>query len=286
VGDRFERGRTLLSELPRPSHAAFGDLNGDGLDDFVLCMFGNNGGRFSWFENLGDGGYKEHRLLEQPGALRSVLHDFNRDGHLDIAVLVSQHWETFHIFYNDGKGRFRREDIFQKHPLYGHSYFELADFNGDGHPDLLVTNGDNGDYPSPLKNYHGIRIYLNRGDNRFDEAFFYPLNGAYKAVARDFDGDGHLDIAAISFFPDYEAAPRESFVFLKNRGGLDFTAHTIRECIAGRWLTMDAGDLTGNGRPEIILGSFIQGPTPVPDFLMNTWKARGPAMLLLRNESR
>ena len=64
----------------------------------------------------------------------------------------------------------------------------MADFNRDGLPDILVTNGDNGEYPSPLKKYHGIRIYLNKGNWRFEEAFFYPLNGAFKAVARDLTG--------------------------------------------------------------------------------------------------
>ena len=93
-----------------------------------------------------------------------------------------------------------------------------------------MTNGDNADFTtSPTKPYHGIRIYLNRGNLRFEEAWFFHLNGAYKAIARDFDQDGDLDIAAISFFPDYERSPRESFVYLENQGGLNFTASGLDE---------------------------------------------------------
>ena len=52
------------------------------------------------------------------------------------------------------------------------------------------------------------------------------MHGAYKAMARDFDGDGDLDIAAISFYPEFDAATPESFVYLENTGGMKFNAFT------------------------------------------------------------
>lgn len=282
----LELGRIILKDLPRTTDTQFADLNGDGKVDFVISIYGNIVGRFSWYENLGDGQYREHVLIPKSGALRSVVRDLNGDGFPDIAVLVAQENETLFILTNDGRGNFAPTTVFKQHPLYGHTYFEMADFNGDGRPDLLVTNGDNGEYPSPLKRYHGIRIYLNQGENRFEEAFFFPLNGAFKAVARDFDGDGDLDIAAISFFPDYESKPTESFVYLENQGGLRFNPSTFRECISGRWLTMDAGDIDGDGDIDIVLGSHIYGPTEVPEFLMRDWETIGPSVVILRNKLR
>jgi hypothetical protein len=280
----FKPPRVILKDLPRPVHATFADLNGNGKEDFTLAMFGNIVGRFSWFESLGEDQYEEHVLIDKPGAVQAVVHDFNGNGHPDIAVLIAQETEAFYIFTNDGKGNFTPEPVFQRHSLFGHTYFELADFNGNGLMDLLVTNGDNGEYPSPTKNYHGIRIYTNQGDNQFEETFFFPMNGAFKAMARDFDGDGDLDIAAISFFPDYVDSPRESFVYLENQGNLKFKPSTFRECISGRWLVMDVGDLGGNGKLDIVLGSLIQGPSEVPSFLKETWERSSPSALILKQK--
>jgi hypothetical protein len=96
-------------------------------------------------------------------------------------------------------------------------------------PIRSTANGDNGDFGLPLKRYHGIRAYLNDGTNHFKEAFFYPMHGAYKAVARDFDGDGDFDLATIAFYPDFTAAAPESFVYLENKGGLRFEPFTCNE---------------------------------------------------------
>jgi hypothetical protein len=40
-------------------------------------------------------------------------------------------------------------------------------------------------------------------------------------MARDYDGDGDLDIAAISFFADYASPQEEGFVYLKNEGNFN-----------------------------------------------------------------
>src|SRR6185369_5759076 len=102
-----------------------------------------------------------------------------------------------------------------------------------------------------MKPYHGVRIYLNDGHDRFQETFFYPLSGAYKVVARDFDGDGDLDLAAIAFYPDYASKVPVSFVYLENQGGGKFEASTMVEQNAGRWLVMDVGDVDGDGDEDL-----------------------------------
>ncbi|MCS1409326.1 MAG: hypothetical protein M2R45_02506 [Verrucomicrobia subdivision 3 bacterium] len=283
-GRFYSKERQVLGGLRRPTETALADFNGDGRQDFVIASFGNHTGELSWYENAGGGEIVEHKLFSQPGALRPQVGDFNNDGHPDIAVLVAQAWEMFFIFTNDGAGNFTGDVAFQRHPLFGHSSFEVVDFNGDGLIDILATNGDNGEYPSPAKSYHGVRVYLNLGENRFEETYFFPMNGAFQALGRDFDQDGDVDIAATSFFPDYQKSPQESFVYLENLGGLVFSPATFRQCLAGRWLTLACGDIDQDGDLDLLLGSYIYGPSPVPEGLLQAWERKGPSMMVLKNQ--
>lgn len=277
---------TILDSLQRPAHFAVADLTGNGMSDVVVCEFGYHTGQLAWFENEGGGEFAEHVLMPKPGAVRTYVHDFNDDGRPDIIALMGQGDEGVDIYYNRGGGRFERERVLQFHPAFGSSYFELVDFNGDGHLDILYANGDNGDYYPTLKRYHGVRIFMNDGKNAFEERYFFPLNGAYRAKAEDFDRDGDLDIAAVSFYPDFRDRPRESFVYLENQGGLSFEARTFRGYDRGRWIVFDTGDLTGNGAPDIVLGSFT-GFQAIGDTtgLNETWWKEGPSIAILENVS-
>ena len=277
----------FLADLQRPVDCVLVDLNADGRRDMVVAQFGNYLGKLSAFLKRPSGRLTEDVLVEFPGAIRTEVLDVDGDQQPDLISLFGQAREGLYLLRNRGNGGFSWEPLLHFPPAHGSTGFELADFNGDGHPDILMTNGDNGDYPSPFKRYHGIRIFLNDGHFRFSEAWFFPLNGAFKAVARDFDRDGDLDIAAISFFPDYSQTPAESFVYLENQGALRFTGSTIPEANTGRWLTLDAGDLDGDGDTDLVLGSFIDGPrtVPIPPPLLSEWQTRRIAALILRNTS-
>ncbi len=278
----------VIDDLYRMADMEVADLNGDGILDFVVCGFGMRKGNVAWFESQNDGSYKEHVLINRAGAVKAELHDFNGDQYLDIAVLLSDAREGFYILINNGANQFESTTVFETHPSYGHTYFELQDFNSDGLMDILTVNGDNVDSDpyNTLKNFHGIRIYLNRGGLRFEEAYFYPMYGAFGAKAADFDNDGDLDIAAISFFPDFNLERRESFVYLQNNGEMEFSAHTTPELVNGRWMTIGAGDLDGDADIDIILGgAYI--PTGMFAY-MDTYRelaASAPSILVLRNNS-
>jgi hypothetical protein len=282
--NRFEKRCDLLSGLLRPVHTAVADLLGDGRQELVVCSFGNTAGRLAWYSQHGPCSYTDHTIVDRPGAVSSRILDVDHDGKLDLIVLMAQAKEGVFLYRNQGGGDFVEKTLIEQPPVWGYAYFELADFNGDGHLDILTANGDRGDFECPPRKYHGIRIYLNDGRWNFTETFFYPLNGAYKCVAADFDGDGDLDIAAISFFPDYDKSPEESFVYLENRGGLKFTAHTFADCYRGRWLTMDAGDLDGDGDVDIVLGGVYKTPFRAPQHLYERCQKEGPSILILRNQ--
>jgi hypothetical protein len=108
-----------------------------------------------------------------------------------------------------------------------------------------------------LKPYHGIRVFINDGKWSFAERAFYPMNGAAKTQTHDFDGDGDLDIAAISYFADTKRSPLEGFVFFENKGALRFEAQSLPEAALGRWMVMESGDFDGDGDRDLVLGSCI-----------------------------
>jgi hypothetical protein len=271
----------FLKGLERPVQLSVADLNGDGRKDLLVCEFGHQRGALSWMENTGKGdNYIRHILRAQPGAIRAYVQDANGDGLPDVWALFAQGDEGIFLFINKGHGKFEEQRVLRFPPVYGSSYFELADINKDGSPDIIYTCGDNGDYSAVLKPYHGVYIYLNDGHNHFTQSFFYPINGCYKAIARDFDGDGDLDLATISFFADYAKHPEEGFVYLENLGGMQFQPHSLPAATAGRWITMDAGDLDGDGKIDLVLGNFAAGPTITRN--ATDWK-KGPPFLLLHN---
>ncbi|MFI5156236.1 MAG: FG-GAP repeat domain-containing protein [Chitinophagales bacterium] len=275
--------RSIFDSLRRPVQILNVDLNGDQQKDILVCEFGNLLGALSWLENKGNGKFEKHILREVPGAIHAIVQDVNHDGLPDIWVLFAQGDEGIVLFVNKGKGRFDQQQILRFPPIYGSTSFDLVDFNGDGYMDILYTCGDNADFSPVLKPYHGVYLFLNDGQQHFQQKYFYPIHGCYKAIARDFDGDGDLDIAAISFFADYSIDPGEGFVYLENKGNWNFEASTLQETKTGRWLTMDAGDVDGDGKPDIVLGNFSVGPTIIKTYY--DWK-NGPPFLLLKNISK
>jgi hypothetical protein len=270
----------LFDSLARPVQMTAVDLNQDGRTDYLVCEFGHLTGALSWMENIGGGKYQHHIIRPVPGAIKAWIQDINHDGLPDLWVLFAQGDEGIFLFTNLGNGKFNETEVLGFPAIYGSSYFELDDFNHDGYPDILYTCGDNADYSVVLKPYHGIYIFLNDGRNHFTQKYFFPINGCFKAMARDFDGDGDLDIAAISFFADYARQPEEGFVYLENKGNFEFQPFTFPEGKLGRWLTMDAADVDGDGKIDILLGNFSSAPGFIKS--ATPWK-QGPPFLFLKN---
>lgn len=273
----------LMKGLKRPVFTKEVDLNNDGKLDLLVGQFGNTNGELAWFELKSNNTYEKHVLHATPGSINTKLIDLNHDGLMDIVTLFAQGDESIRYYQNKGKGQFSEEVLLRFPPIYGSSSFDMVDMNQDGLLDIVYTCGDNADYSTILKPYHGVYIFTNQGSNQFKQSYFYPINGCYKAIPLDFDKDGDIDIASIAYFADYKQKPEEGFVYFENNGKGSFSKHTNTSLQKGRWLTMDAGDYNHDGYIDLAIGNFSYLKSFVDTTL--DW-SKGPQCIILTNKGK
>ncbi len=258
--DSLQFSRVLIDSLFRPVFVEQFDFNGDGVNEFLICEFGDNRGQLALYRY--DGSKYERQVLDpSPGAIRFEIRDMTGDGYPDIVALFAQGDERIVLFENDGTGNFsgRPRILARFPPVYGSMYFSMHDFNNDGKLDILYVNGDNFDYSRVLKPYHGVRILENDGKNRFVERYFFPVYGAARAAVADFDRDGDLDILVTSNFADFQRHPERGIMFLKNTGSHRFEPYAFTIASGSQWNLMATGDLNKDGWLDVIIGAMDLG---------------------------
>jgi hypothetical protein len=264
------------------------DLNQDEAEDLLLVGFGQGlKGKVSILWRAPDGAPTgETVLFEQSGALNAVVHDFDGDGRSDTLLLTAQNHQELLGFINEGGGRFRRELIAKQFAGFGYNQLAIADFNHDSRMDLVLVNGNNMEIKNaPTKPYHGVRIWENQGGLKFKETCFVPLPGSLKAVAADFDGDGDVDLAVICYYPDWSAEVSDTFVYLENKGGYQFSASRLPADAWGHWITLESADVDQDGHPDLILGGgYMDSGVPTDQRERYHALTLGkPSVLVLRN---
>ncbi len=278
---------TIAKELHRPVFMEIVDLNDDGVDEVLICEFGDLTGQLSLLEQ-NELGYVKKSLYPKPGAIKLEIADMNQDGKKDIVALFSQGDESIFIFYQKNNLTFSSEQVIRLPPEYGSSWFELIDYDTDGDLDIVMTNGDNADYSIFLKPYHGVRLFLNDGTNVFDQKWFYPTYGATRVLADDYDLDGDIDFAVTAFFNDTKNSPEEGFIYLENLNAkqFEFQSFTFPGNFTNGWLTMAKGDYDSDGDIDIMLGSFNVKGLRKTNSIFGSKEKNPIKLLLLENEEK
>ena len=235
-----------------------------------------------------------YRLIDpRHGCVNVCPTDLNRDGHLDFVTLLSQGYETVEAFYGDGGGNFRRETLYRApDPAYGSSGIELSDFDGDGDTDVIYTNGDSFDRGPKL--HHSVQWLENlsiddspsderlaSGDASADastsQAFRHhhvlQMPGVLNAKPADLDGDGDLDLVAVSLLAkpvgeQLMGRNTSSIVYLRRDPGDVFTPFQI-ESGNHHHISIAAADLDADGKTDLAVGTFArQGSADDPELVL------------------
>ena len=187
----------------------------------------------------------------------AIADDFDNDGYLDIFVST---WDTrgqLRLFRNNRDGTFtERTAEAGLLGLYGGLNLIQADYDNDGHLDLLVLRGAwleaNGQQPNSL-----IR---NNGDGTFaDVTFDTGLGDAHypsqTAAWGDYDNDGDLDLYVGNEWTPMLAAPSQLF---RNNGDGTFTDVAEAAGVANRRRAKSVvwGDYDGDGLADLYVSNL------------------------------
>ena len=260
----FERERLMPKMLSTEGPLmAVADVNRDGLDDVfiggardqasAILIQQRNGGFVRSNEKL----LGEDSISEDIGA---TFFDANADGHVDLYVATggTEFSEAApaledRLYLNDGRGSFRKAIGALPPASLSGSRVAAADFDGDGAVDLFVGGRS-------VPGSYGIdprsQLLKNDGRGHFTDVTDKVAPGLARigmvtdALWKDVDRDGRVDLVVVG-----EWMPITIF---RNtgRGRLEKMLVPGLEKSDGWWNRIIAGDFTGHGRVDFIVGNL------------------------------
>ena len=291
-GDGTFRTAVNLAQSITADAMAPGDFNKDGKLDLavsdlyggtVSILLGDGTGRFPT-ENDYVAGYEPAELFAT---------DLDGDGNLDVVIATghpdvlapNQYSDTVTAFFGRGDGTLIGPPTYPAGARLG--ALALADFDGDGKPDVAAASGDvwillsrgGGSFKTPVRlalgssnalaaadfngdgkqdlavgTGAGVYVYLGNGDGTFQAPVQYSTGGPVSSLAvADFNGDGKLDIAACG----YSSSPptnANAGVLLGNGNG---TFQAVRS-LTGFGLGptgLVAGDFNKDGKQDLAIAN-------------------------------
>jgi len=229
----FQTARNIT--LGHVSQVVASDLNADGKDDLAVTDGSSTSQYISILLSNGDGTFQTPIHI---GTVSATIYtglaagDLNADGKID---LVALNWAntagpgSLAVFLGNGDGTFGSPADFSV--ANKPESIVLADFNGDGKPDLAVGSAAG-----------TISTLLGNGDGTFGSAQTIPGgSGAYQLATADLNLDGKVDLVV--------AAGTTILVLL---GDGDGTFQAPLSFSVGMAVTIAVGDLNGDRKPDLV----------------------------------
>lgn len=242
-----------------------GDLNGDGLDDFVIgaasnyetgIYFQTTGG----FERKEFETVQEDRLSEDMG---SLIFDADGDGDNDIYMVsggsefdYDSEYLQDRLYINDGKGDFSKSNNALPLMLTSGNRVKSFDFDKDGDLDLFVGGRlVPKNYSFPADSYL-LENISTKGKPKFKDVTsskapeFKDLGMVTDAVWTDIDKDGLIDLIIVGEWMPITVFRNsgDSFKNITEELNLDETN--------GWWFSINQGDFDSDGDMDFIIGNL------------------------------
>lgn len=257
----FNIQRTLPHKFTQAGPGiAVGDINGDGLEDFIIG--GATNYKASVFLQHANGIFTNVQKVVRDDAKKEedqalLLFDADGDGDLDLYI-VSGSIENYEsqdpyqdrLYLNNGKGKFELDPDALPDTRSSGSCVRAADFDGDGDLDLFVGGRVvPGKYPLPpesylLRNDHGK--FVNVTDQV--AAQLKHVGMVTDAIWTDFNNDQKMDLIVVGEFTP--------IIFFENTGQGFSRLKTDIDHQTGWWSSITAGDFDSDGDIDYVVGNL------------------------------
>ncbi|HEY6770381.1 MAG TPA: FG-GAP-like repeat-containing protein [Candidatus Sulfotelmatobacter sp.] len=255
-----------------PVQVVVADVNGDGKPDLLVansCISNATGclgvGTIGVLLGNGDGTFQTAVTYTVNNLSNTVSNgpfglaagDLNGDGKPDIAAIVYCLASTscptkggVSVLLNNGDGTFGSPVVYASGG-WATYWVTMADVNGDGHLDLLVSN--------QCANFNNcnnasLGVLLGKGNGVFNKVAAYNPGvyaRSYTVTAQDLNGDGFLDLVVSEQCFDSNCANGAVGVLLGNGTGTFGTA-TLYPTAGVVTVSAAVGDVNGDGKPDLI----------------------------------
>ncbi|HEY3854471.1 MAG TPA: FG-GAP-like repeat-containing protein [Verrucomicrobiae bacterium] len=266
---------------------AAGDLDGDGKTDLVFAD-GNTVLVYGWNGT----GFSNTRTIDLTAsgiaATTVAVGDITGKGHNDIIACDDFGAIGLVLVPNDGKGNLGTPVTFAANGLANYAKPIIADVNGDGFADIVLTGGEFG------TNNALMGVLLNQGNGTLGPEVLYDapaITGntnsfvsVFTGTVADVDGDGKLDLICACIDKNRTTFDPTNILTVN----LGIGDGTFKPGVAFRFdgpqkiygiNAIDAADLNGDGRAEVVTADYADSGFTVTD-----WSGTGDMLAISGQE--